>query len=399
VTRRGDGAPLLLVVAAMVAVLGAIGALGWWLSAALSWRDEDLLWALGLVPVFAGAVLAAWYLRQRATRRFGDPKTTRALVAGRSGPFRAARGVLAVLGLALLVVTLAGPQYGSRTRILRKRGVDVVVALDFSKSMLARDVRPDRIERAKAELMRFVEELDGDRVGIVAFAGETIEFPMTVDYAAVGLFLRDLGPYDMPVGGTAIGRALIASKRLLERSDRRSAGEEDQPRERSRVVILFTDGEDHEGDPLEAAEELAEAGIKLYVVGIGSRTGEPIPTYAPDGTWTGYLRDDAGELVTTALTADNEQALTRLAEVTDGRYFRARQGGVGVDQIRREMRRMKQEERRSRRVTVNEERYALVLLPAFFLILLEGLLPEAWIGRRRRRRGTPGPARRTKEGS
>ncbi len=351
----------------------------------MSWRDPDLLWLLLLVPVFAGLAVLAWWLRRRATRRFGDPATTRGLVVGRSGPWRATRGVLGVLGVAFLIVTLAGPQYGSRERTLRKRGIDVVIALDFSKSMLARDVRPNRIDRAKAEITRFIEDLGGDRVGIVAFAGETMEFPMTVDYASVELFFRDLGPYDMPVGGTAIGRALTAAKRLLDRSQPEPVPGEQASQERARVVILMTDGEDHEGDPVAAAQELADAGVRVYVVGIGSRTGEPIPTYSPDGTWTGYMRDEQGEVVTTALTADNEQQLERIAEATGGKYFRARQGSVGIDQIRREMRRMKQAEIEARRVTVHEDRYALALLPAFLLLVLESLLPEAWVGRRRRK--------------
>ena len=137
---------------------------------------------------------------------------------GRSPRLRALRGVLVSWGSLFLVLAWAGPQYGSQTRVLKKRGIDVIVALDFSKSMLAKDVRPSRIERAKAELSRFFLELTGDRVGVVAFAGDTMEFPMTTDYAAIENFLRGLGPYDMPVGGTAIGRALIASKRLLERA-------------------------------------------------------------------------------------------------------------------------------------------------------------------------------------
>ncbi|MDH5493083.1 MAG: VWA domain-containing protein [Myxococcales bacterium] len=355
----------------------------------MSWRHGDLLLLLLLLPLLAALPILAWRLRQRATTRFGDAATLQTLVAGRSGPWRATRAVLFVLGIGLIIVALAGPLYGSRTQVLRKRGVDVVIALDFSKSMLARDVSPDRIRRAKAELLRFVEELDGDRVGIVAFAGETMEFPMTVDYAALGLFLRDLGPYDMPVGGTAIGRALTASQRLLERADRRAleAGE----RARSRVVVLLTDGEDHEGDPVEVAARLSQAGIKVFVVGIGSRSGEPIPTYAPDGTWTGYVRDDEGDVVTTALTAENEATLREIAETTGGEYFRAREGGVGVDQIRARMREMRQEERQARRITVHEDRYALLLLPGFLLLVLEGLLPEAWIGRRRRKK-KPGAA-------
>ncbi len=389
---RSGPLPWVLIVFGSVALGGLLAGALVWLSgslealSALSFRHRDLLWLLAAVGPFAGLTVAAWHLRQRASARFGQTAVDRSLIAGRSGVLRAVRGVLLVITLALITFALAGPQYGSHTRMLQKRGVDVVIALDFSKSMLARDIRPDRITRAKAELTRFIEDLDGDRVGIVAFAGETMEFPMTVDYSAVGLFLDDLGPYDMPVGGTAIGRALVASKRLLERADHDHGAEDEDLAPRSRVVILMTDGEDHEGDPLAAAQELADAGIRVYVVGLGSRTGEPIPTYGPDGTWTGWLRDDDGNPVTTALTAENEEALTEIAETTGGRYFRAAQGGVGIDQIRREMRRMKQEEREARRVTVDEDRYALVLLPAFFFLLLESLLPDAWIGRRRRRK-------------
>ncbi len=358
----------------------------------MSWQHPSLLILLGLVPVLALLPLAAWLLRQRATKRFGNPEVTRTLTAGRSGPWRAARAVIWLVALTLALIALAGPQLGTRTRILHKRGIDIVVALDFSKSMLARDVRPSRIERAKAEVTRLIGEMEGDRIGIVAFAGETMEFPMTTDYRALSLFFRDLGPYDMPVGGTAVARALVASKRLMERADRRTrANPEGQPR--SRVVILMTDGEDHEGDPIAAARELAEAGIRVYTVGIGSETGEPIPTYAPDGTWTGYLRDEQDNVITTALTSENEQQLRQVAEATSGRYFRAGRGQVGVDQVRAELTQLQQHENESRRVTIHEARYALVLLPAFLLLVLESLLPEAWIGRRRRK-PAPAPKRR-----
>lgn len=361
----------------------------------MTWQHGDLLWLLLAVPVLAGLPLFAWWRRRRATQRFGDREVLRTLTAGRSGPWRATRAVLFVLGVALAIVALAGPQYGSRTRILRKRGIDVVIALDFSKSMLARDVSPSRIERAKAEILRLLADLDGDRVGVVAFAGESMEFPMTTDYRALSLFFRDLGPYDMPVGGTAIARALITSKRLLERADanRRDAPDATQ---RSRVVILMTDGEDHEGDPIEAARELADAGIMVFTVGIGSRSGEPIPTYAPDGTFTGHLRDQDGNVVLSALTEENEAQLTEVAEATGGRYFRAPRGQVGVDQIRRQLRSMQQSESEARRVTVHEARFALVLFPAFLLLLLEALLPDAWIGRRRA--APPPENRRRKRG-
>ncbi len=372
-------------VAALVAV-SAVGVLSAFIP--VEWRSPELRWLLALPAAAAMLLAGAMHRRERATRRFGDAATLDQLTVGRANGWRLVRGSLLVLGLCFLVLGLAGPRYGSRTRILHKRGVDVVIALDFSKSMLARDVRPSRIERAKAELLRLLDEMEGDRVGVVAFAGETMEFPMTVDYSAIGLFLRDLGPYDMPVGGTAIGRALVASQRLLERSNPVPEGVDpaDAPRA-AQVVVLLTDGEDHEGDPLAAADELASMGAKVFVVGIGSRTGEPIPTYAPDGTWTGYLRDESGEVVMTALTSENETQLRGIAERTGGSYFRAREGGVGVEQIRQRLGELQQAERESRRVTVHEDRFAILLLPGFLLLVLERLLPEAWIVRRRRRLG------------
>ena len=346
----------------------------------MSFYSPDSFWFLLAVPVLIGVVLAGWRWRLRAAARFGVPQAVERMVRGRPAGWRAARAVLLVLGICFIIIALARPLYGSRVRMLRKRGVDVVVVLDFSKSMLARDVKPNRIERAKAELLHFISGLGGDRIGMVAFAGETMQFPMTVDYAAAALFFRDLGPYDMPVGGTAIGRALTAAGRLLQSASKKTpAGKEI---DRARVVILLTDGEDHEGDPVAAAEQLGQLGARLYLVGIGSRAGEMVPTYADDGTWTGYLRDEQGNPVLTSLSRQNEEKLREMARITGGKYFRAPRGSVGMDQIRAEMRRMKQQELQARRITVHEERYAIPLLLGFLLLVLESLLPEAWIRRR-----------------
>ena len=323
----------------------------------MSWADPQVLWLLGLVAV---AVAALWWnagRRQRATEMFGKSATVEPLIAGRAKWWRVTRATLMVIGAALLIVAFAGPQYGSRTRVLRKRGIDIVIALDFSKSMLARDVHPSRIKRAKGELERLLSDLDGDRVGLVAFAGDAMAFPMTVDYSAVRLFLRDLGPMDMPVGGTAIGKALIASKRLIESSNE-SRGDENRPDRRSKVVILLTDGEDHEGDPLAAAEELRAAGIKVYAVGIGSGSGEPIPGYTADGTLTGHVKDTDGRLVMTSLSAENEDTLEEIASITGGEYVRAEEGTVGVTEIRAELSKLQASERKARRVTVHENRFA-----------------------------------------
>jgi Ca-activated chloride channel family protein len=346
----------------------------------MTWHSGELLWLLCLLPLLAAVPILGWRLRKAALARFGTSEGGARMILGRSSTgLRATRAVLLLLGIALALVALARPEYGSQTKLLRKRGVDVVVVLDFSKSMLAQDIRPNRIERAKAELTRFISELAGDRIGLVAFAGETMEFPMTVDYAAATLFFRELTPADMPVGGTAIGRALTAAKRLLERAQ---PAETDAVNKRAKVVVLLTDGEDHEGDPLKAAEELKSIDAKVFVVALGSRSGEPIPTYAEDGTWTGYMRDSAGNPVLSTLTSEAEAQLKKVAQITGGSYFEPRQGNVGVDQIRAKMNLMKQTELKARRITVHEERYALVLLLSFLLIVAEALLPEAWFGRK-----------------
>ncbi|MGB8331351.1 MAG: VWA domain-containing protein [Polyangiales bacterium] len=350
----------------------------------MSWADPQVLWLLLLLPP---AVAALWWhaaRRRRATEIFGKKATMEQLIVGQSRWWRLTRATLMMVGAALVIIAFAGPQYGSRTRVLRKRGIDIVIALDFSKSMLAQDVHPSRIKRAKAELERLLSDLDGDRVGLVAFAGDAMAFPMTVDYSAVRLFLRDLVPTDMPVGGTAIGKALIASKRLIESSNPSEGDEAGQDR-RSKVVLLLTDGEDHEGDPVAAAEELSGAGIKVYAVGIGAGGGEPIPSYTADGTLVGHMKDADGHLVMTSLSPENEETLKQIASITGGEYVRAEEGTVGMSQIRAELAKLQATERKARRVTVHENRFALVLLPGFLLILLEAILPEAWVVRRRRR--------------
>ncbi len=337
------------------------------------------LWLLPVVGLGFIAGLWSWRARMRVAKDFGRRAHLEHLQSGNPTRWRIAKGILVLTGLALTVLALARPQYGSRSLLLRKRGIDIVIALDFSKSMLAQDVRPSRIERAKAEVMQLIEELGGDRVGIVAFAGDTIEFPMTTDYTAIRLFFRDLNPFDMPVGGTAIGRALTAAQHMLEQS-REATKKTSQP---DQAVILITDGEDHAGEPLEAAKALHSMGAKLFVVGIGSRTPERIPLLAPDGSWAGYLNDEEGKPVTTSLTSHNETQLKQLAKATGGTYFRAGHGSAGIHKIRQQIHRMKQSDRDHRRVTQHEDRYIVVLIPAFLLLVLEGLLPEAWLRSRR----------------
>lgn len=345
--------------------------------------DPGLLFFLAL-PVAAGLLLLAGIaLRQRAILRLGTPRAVAEQLERPSPYLRAARGLALVLALTGLALAAARPQYGGRIQLLKKRGIDLVVALDFSKSMLAEDVRPSRLERAKLELNELIDLLTGDRIGLVAFSGDTMRFPLTTDYAAAKAFWRGIGPYDMPVGGTAIGKALIAATRML-RPEEPSAAATGQE-ERSKVMILITDGEDHLGDPVAAAKEAAGQGIALHVVGIGSASPELIPRYLDDGTSMGYQKDDGGKYVTTALTAENEEKLKDIARIGGGRYYRAGGDFAGMAAVVREIRTMKQSEMEARQITVYEEVFQWFLAPAAVLLLLAFALPERvwWIRRRR----------------
>jgi len=346
---------------------------------------EPHLFAFLALPAAAAALLLAQIaLRQRAIGLMGAPITVRQQILRPSPYLRAARGIALVLGLAGLVLAAARPQYGGRIQLLKKQGIDVVVALDFSKSMLAEDVRPSRIERAKLELNALIDMLTGDRIGLVAFAGDTMRFPLTTDYAAAKAFWRGIGPYDMPVGGTAIGKALTAATRMLRPEDQAS-GRDAARDDRSKVIILITDGEDHHGDPLAAAREAAGKGITIHTVGVGSSSPELIPRHLDDGTAAGYQRDRDGRYVTTALTAGNEAALEEIARIGRGRYYRAGRDFSGMAAVVREIRSMKQTEHEARQITVYEEVFQWFLAPAAVLMLLAFALPERAFWRRRRR--------------
>jgi Ca-activated chloride channel family protein len=333
----------------------------------------QLLWLLLTVPAVVLAYVVAFTRRRRLLERLGGTVLQVRMAASVSVPRKVVRASLVTLALVLLTLALARPQAGGRAKLERQRGLDLVVALDFSKSMLARDIYPSRIERAKRELERLMDRLAGDRVGLVAFAGETLTYPPTTDYAAVKLFWRDLSPADMPVGGTAIGRALkVAVEQLLRL--RRKEGET-----RSQVILVLTDGEDTESEPLEVAEEAGRLGIKIFAVGVGSRSGELVPEVDPDGKISGYLKDRDGKYVTSRLAED---MLAQLAAKTGGEYLRADAKRFGVEAVEAALAGLKRTENEARLVKQYDDVYEVLVLPAFLLLVGEACLNE----RRRRAR-------------
>ncbi len=333
-------------------------------------HPQLLLLLLVLPAVVLGYVLA-FTRRRRLLDRLGSPALVQRMTGTSSSARKVMKAVYTTAALALLVLCVARPQAGGRAKLEKQRGLDIIVALDFSKSMLARDIYPSRLERAKRELERLMDRLGGDRVGLVAFAGETLSYPPTTDYAAIKLFWRDLGPADLPVGGTAIGRALRSSLDHLVRL-RAKGGES-----RGQVILLLTDGEDTESEPLEVAEEAAKLGVKIFAVGIGSRSGDLIPQVNEDGQVTGYLKDEEGKYVTSRLAED---LLGKLAAKTGGEYLRADAKRFGVEAVEAALHAQKRTENEARLVKQYDEIYEILLLPAFLL-----LVGEACMNERRRR--------------
>lgn len=319
--------------------------------------------ALLLVP----AVLIAWWFNERARQRHftaaGDPSLLSKLIeTSKDGGYSSRLGQAVALALAvgLIAGALARPQFGLRTEVRKSRGMDVVFALDLSRSMLARDVVPSRLQRAQIELSDVIDRLGGDRVGLVGFTSVALPLaPLTIDHAAVKLQLRSAEPDDLPRGGTSIGAAIKAALRMLE-SAPESGG--------AQAIVVVTDGEEHEGDPEAAAKAAAEVGVEVHVVGVGSRTGEPIPLVSKAGKVTGYLKDSRGRTVVSRL---NEKMLRKIASAGSGLVaLPGAQGGLDLSPVRSHLSTQKKAELSDRVVRVYEERYQWLLGPAFVLLLL-----------------------------
>jgi Ca-activated chloride channel family protein len=330
------------------------------------------LW-MAPVGLLAGAFAAvrAWR-RQRRLLALVPPARIAQVLQGAGAGQGVARGSLLGLGLFFLLVGAAGPQCGERTELVKRAGIDLVVALDASNSMLARDVKPSRLERAKLEVTALLERLAGDRVGLVVFAGDAfIQCPLTTDYAAARMFLRAVEPVSMATQGTAIADALYEARNVLEGGGRGDAG---------KAVLLITDGEDQRGDALEAAAALAETGIRIFAVPVGGTEGEPIPMLDRAGNLTGYKKDKEGR---TVLTRTDVAGLRDLTARGNGLLLQGAGADLGVLKFLPELEKMQKGEVESRLSVQYDDKYAWFAWPAFVLLCAAAALGEGPLLRRR----------------
>jgi len=333
-------------------------------------RFADFPWLFGILYAVAVGVVLAFggILLVRAMRRFGDEHLVLELLTSRTGARRATRSILFVFALALAFVALARPQYGQGTRVVPATNLDIVVALDYSKSMYARDVAPSRSVRAKTEVARLIANLPGARFGAVAFAGEPSAFPLTSDGSAIAQFFRQLSPNDMPVGGTSLAKALERSRQLLV--------QEPLAKKHEKVIVLVTDGEDLQGDPVAVAKAAKDDGITIHVVQIGGRTPEPIPEVDERGKIVGLRKDASGSPLTTALSAEGEKQLSDIASAAGGRIVRSASGSTGIDELSKILSSWVTEELSEKVETVYADVYAYPLGAALFLLLIETFIGD-----------------------
>jgi Ca-activated chloride channel family protein len=348
------------------------------------WRDPDLLWLLLGVVGVAAVLIAALRRRGRQLRAFAEAQLVARLAPQVAPGRRAWRAALRIAAMAFLVVTLAGPKWGFHWEEVKREGIDLIVAVDTSRSMLATDVKPDRLGRAKLAVMDLVQLLKGDRIGLVPFAGTAfLECPLTLDYAAFERSLRSVEVGLIPRGGTALARAIETSLDGFEAHQGRHE-----------ALILITDGEDHEGDVDKAAQAAADRGIKIFTVGIGTEQGELIPVSEKGG---GFVKNRKGQVVKSRL---NEEVLQKIASTTGGAYVRGLGPALGLDEVFRDhIAKMERRELKSSLERRYEDRFQIPLAFALLALVVESLVGERKPtprGRRRwwrwrRRQGAPAP--------
>lgn len=322
--------------------------------------QPEYLSLLALLPLL---VLLYWFMsiwRKQRQKAFADMHLLRVLAPEQSKNKGIIRLINSLVVLALLILALAKPQVGTRLEKVKREGVDLVFALDVSKSMLAEDVQPNRLERAKLTISRTLDQLVSDRVGIITYAGRAYpQLPITTDYGAARLFLKSVSTDLIPSQGTAIGEAIELATRYFDDAD-----------QKNRLLVILSDGEDHEEGIDAAVEKARENNIRIYTIGMGSERGGPIPIYQR-GNRTGYKKDADGEVV---ITQRNAGLLRKIASQGEGAYVEGNSIRQTVGFLSKEVMKMEKKEFETRIFTEYEDQFQWFLAPALLLLILDVLL-------------------------
>ncbi len=297
---------------------------------------------------------------KRSINKFGNKKQLEGLMPGISNLKPVYKFTLVKLGLIFIVIGLADPQVGSKLEKIKREGIDLMLVLDVSNSMMAEDIKPNRLERSKMAISNLVDQLEGDRIGIIIFAGHAYkQLPLTTDYSAAKLFLSAVDTKIVPTQGTAIGEAIEMASYSFDEE------------EHNKAIIVITDGENHEDDAVSEATKANDNGIKVFTIGMGLPDGAPIPIYNSYGNRTGFKKDRQGKTVVTKL---NEDMLRQIAAAGEGAYARANNGSTGLRKIFDEISQIEKKEIETKQFTDYEHRFQIFIFIALLILILELLI-------------------------
>ena len=317
--------------------------------------DIEMLWWLLTIPVFVVAYVLITRHKRHQLSEFGDPELMAQLMPDASKSRPIVKFALLMGALSLLIIAAARPQYGQQEKTVKRQGIEVMVALDISNSMLAEDVAPNRLDRAKQMLSKMIDNMVDDKVGLVVFAGEAFtQLPITCDYVSAKMFLNTISPKLIPTQGTAIGAALQTAIRSFG-SQESDAG---------RAIILITDGENHEDDAIAAAKQAQELGIQVFVIGIGKPEGSPIPV---PGT-NDYIKDRSGQVVVSRL---NEEMCQEIAQAGKGAYVRCDNTNTAMRALQQELDRIATTDLETTVYADYNEQYQSFVLIALLLLVID----------------------------
>ena len=323
----------------------------------INFAQAQFLALLLLIPFFFVIQALVLKLRRNRIRKFGDENLVRQLMPSYSRSKVWVRLTFFALGFLFFVIGLSRPQIGAKIKEHETKGAEIMIALDVSNSMLAEDYSPNRLERAKLAITRLVDKLRDDRIGLIVFAGNSfVQLPITTDYVSAKMFLNSISTDSVPIQGTAIGEAINTAIRSFSAQS-----------EKSRAVIVITDGENHEDDPVAAAKQAAEMGIRVFTIGVGSPEGKPIPM---DGE---LLKDKEGNIVVTRL---DEAVLQEVAAAGNGADVRAGNSEFGLNPIIDDIRKMEDEKYNSIVFEEFDEQFMYFMAIALFFFVLEMLIGD-----------------------
>ena len=323
--------------------------------------NPEYFYVLLVIPALMLLFIVAMHVRKRKILEFGNPELLYQLMPGYSKRRGWIKSSIFLFAFALMVVGLARPQFGSKLTEAKRKGIEIIIALDVSNSMLAQDIQPSRLDRAKQAISRLVDQLANDRIGLIVFAGDAyVQLPVTNDYTSAKMFLSSISPGMVPKQGTAIGSAInLAVNSFSPQS------------ETSKVVIIISDGENHEDKPIEAAQRaFDEKGIVVHAIGIGSPNGAPIPLGSGNRD---FLRDKDDNVVVTKL---DEETLSKVAISGGGKYLRASNAQIGLLPLFEEINRMERTEFKDKVYSEYDDQFQYLFGIALLLLIIEFFVLE-----------------------